>query len=261
MMKTGIVRILKRCVGIFLFAIILSGIGSASSEAAVLLQDSFDSGINDATWWRETINGVQWQWSSSGQDIYSQDTGKSNRSNRYLDIFTTKNDFTNFILTCDMKFNNEGNNQDYRAIYLRANYAAGNDPGYWIVLQNWSGSSSDNLSIASFNSDQTMPYFASALSPLDVNVWYRFKIEVDGNQIDMKYWDRDNGSEPSDWLLTATDPNNYHSIGQIGFGNYWSSSTEIDNVKVEDTTVVPEPASMALIGMGLFGLAGLRKRK
>lgn len=227
---------------------------SNSSFASTLFIDNFNSGIDDTYWSREELDGAKWVGTNgvlASQPQYNSD--------RYLDILTTQS-FSDFILTFDMKFNNNGYDQDWRRIYLRANGDTSEHAGYCINIRNWSGGIYDRVRIGPYT-DKTLDIepiaFDSYWSPLVTGEWYTFKAQLDGSNIKIKYW-LQSDTEPSDWLFDVTDPNSSYAAGKIGFGNYWYADTYVDNVRVEK---VPEPATMVLVGLGSAAFAFFRRRK
>lgn len=241
---------------ITLIFIILSGFSTA--HASLLFFDDFNSGLNPSVWTNENESGAMWQVQYDGPNghLHSQ---PQISSDRYLDILSNKNDFSNFTMSFDINFLNNGNHQDWRRIYLRTNGSIENHSGYAINIRNWSGAEFDFVGLgpyANMTLDIEPQAFAQEFDPLTTNEWYRFVVSLNENNLKLKYWKLPE-EEPSSWLMDIVDSNNSHMSGSIGFGNYWLADTLIDNVKVN---AIPEPASLLLMGSGLLGTF-LKKRK
>jgi subtilisin-like proprotein convertase family protein len=115
----------------------------------------------------------------------------------------------------------------------------GHDGYGWIMLYEWDGSiDGDDMDQVTFDdeastfiTDGSPPYGPGSFKPLSTNLLSDF----DGNSL------------YGDWHLFIEDRFDYDG----GTLNYFAI----------DVTVVPEPATMLLVGSGLVGLAGLSRRK
>ncbi len=231
-----------------------------SSFAAVIFRDTFDSAIDPMNWQSENIDGGSW--------IYQQENGNGFAhsypliwcdDNRYLDMLTQRDDFSDFLMTVDMRFINGGNNQDWRKIYFRGDYSY-NVYGYYLVLGlNVASTNSYYVSISRIDRTGSFKQFINSRDySWDLNRWYTFKLSVLGNEFKAKWWLKGT-QEPNTWFLEAVDEENMFTHGNVGFGNYWFAVTDVDNVTICDSgpcPSVPEPVSglMFLIGINAFSV-------
>ena len=201
--------------------------------------DDFETGLDQNVWYLESVNGVQWTHITEEGNgyIYSPPQNPYVWSNRYIDILTVRDDYTDFIMTWDMRFHTSSWHKDHRWIMFRST----NDPNplctYFYI----------GVSIPTYTPQQCMSfvvkesdYIVKQLTPLtyypwELSKWYSFKLDVEGNVFKVKVWEKGH-AEPSAWSLEAVDPDNTHSIGRIGFGDYWGSITDVDNVTISPRT-------------------------
>ena len=197
--------------------------------------DDFEAGLDPSVWYLEMVNGAQWTHTTEGGNgyIYSPPQNPYDWNNRYTDILTVSDDFTDFVMTWDMRFHTSSWHKDHRFIYFRSNDDA-NPICYYFYVGVW---------IPTYTPHQCMcigvieyPYTVRALIPntyypWELEKWYSFKLEVQDNVFKVKVWEKGD-AEPSIWSLEAVDSYYTHSIGRIGFGDYWGSITDVDNVTV-----------------------------
>lgn len=230
---------------------------SGLADASSVLLDDFNSGLDGNIWSAEQLGGSSWVWGSDAGNGYVVSEPQKEQD-RYLDIFSEDQSFSDFALSFDMKFDNNGYDQDWRRIYLRMNGSFDAHEGYCINIRNWSGGEYDFVGIGPYT-DDTLDIepqsFEQYFSPLVTGEWYRFNVDMVENNIKIKYWLL-SGLEPTDPQIDVVDSGSLYSSGGIGFGNYWHARTLIDNVQLE---VIPEPSSLLLLSLG--GLLLRRKRK
>ena len=207
---------------------------------AVEFSDDFEAGLDPAVWYREFINGVSWVHGVEAGNgyVYSPAQQTIDPNNRFDDVLTLRDDFDDFTVTWDMRFHTRSWHQDHRYLYFRS----GNQPnphGYVVHIGVWIPTIPDHvLQILKLSPDGTSILHPAYISyPWVLDQWYSFRLEVAGNQFKLKVWKREE-AEPADWIIEAVDPDATYSAGRIGFGDYWYSVTDVDNVVVT-TPVVP----------------------
>ena len=62
-------------------------------------------------------------------------------------------------------------------------------------------------------------------------------------------------------LTGATEVRLFHSVSDAFPGGEIVASLGVDNIEARQTTTVPEPATLALFGLGLAGIGAMRRRK
>lgn len=152
-----------------------------------------------------------------------------------------------------------GSNSNLQNIYGVGAGKGNNPDGLWIQ----DGLGLSNATEITFNAG-----FGSTINnfSIDVTSWITtlvFKVfDMSGNTI--------LSTAVTSYYGAYTDPGSYQNIsvfsanGVSKFGFYGSGiegNTSIDNVKVNAGSVVPEPASLALLALGFVGIAATRRRK
>lgn len=84
------------------------------------------------------------------------------------------------------------------------------------------------LELVNFDTVETT-LISSATFDFDNNTYYTLKASVNGDELNAKFWDKDNTAEPTDWDITATDT--AYTQGEIALTTN-TSTTTFDNVKV-----------------------------
>ncbi|MBF0196519.1 MAG: PEP-CTERM sorting domain-containing protein [Planctomycetes bacterium] len=108
----------------------------------------------------------------------------------------------------------------------------------------WTDGSENARTTSSLYSLQRLPYSDSILTSGET--W------VVGDQMDISF------NFVGQFNTSNFDVNNFGM--QVGYSNT-SIVSSVDNILEGTTSSVPEPSSMALLGMGVFGLFASRRRK
>ena len=96
-------------------------VGASPPTAAAGFSDDFEAGLDPSVWHLEVINGARWihATDADGGHVTALVQNPRDRNNRFADMLTQQ-EFTDFTLTWDMRFLNQGFHQDRRVIYFRS---------------------------------------------------------------------------------------------------------------------------------------------
>jgi hypothetical protein len=236
---------------IFLTVMVFLG-GVSAGQCVIIFSDNFNNGLDSNMWKAEDGHIVSQAQHASWSD-------------RFLDIVTQKNDFADFTLSWSMQFNNGGSDRDHRTVYLRSNDVFGAFLNGYIcdICIGYPYFNADYVGLSKYVNGVSTDYGYINLGNRYFNYgeWYNFEVAMVANTLNIKWWGAV-ADEPIEWMFSATDSSsNPLTSGHIGFGNYFSASTGIDNVNVASaTSPVPEPASIMLFGTGLLGMLGFFRK-
>ncbi|MCK4539111.1 MAG: DUF1080 domain-containing protein [Candidatus Krumholzibacteria bacterium] len=211
------------------------GSTSLLEAGATVFEDNFDSGIDTDVWYLETAGNVQWAPATEEGNGYISSPPQSpyDWSNRYTDILTCRDNFDDFEMTFDLRMHTESWHKDQRFIYIRSE---NNSYPYGYNIYFSSHKPTDTppnfITIYKTLSDYT-PIYISPVVEFNwiLGQWYTFRVYVCGTQIKVKVWLK-NEFEPADWTIEGNDSENQYLSGRIGFGDYWGSITDVDNVRI-----------------------------
>ena len=226
-------------VGGGLLSLVVAGASPAAAQELVLFSDDFEAGLDPNVWHLEVINGAQWihATDADGGHVTTLPQSPRDRTNRFADMLSRQECFGDFTLTWDMRFLNQGFHQDRRLIYFRSE----DQPvphGYWLqTAVGYPYGPTHWLMFHKFNPDGSLVNLSAQIqSSWALHQWFSLKLEVKGNVFKLKFWEKED-AEPESWAIEVEDPDSTYSTGRIGFGNYWSASTDVDNVTVSALNV------------------------
>ena len=94
------------------------------------------------------------------------------------------------------------------------------------------------------------------LDPQDATISYISGPYIIGNPLYL--YVKDGNSTPAYYIFDIAAWNGTETIELIGF---WPQRGAISHLTILGVTAVPEPAALILLGLGLLGIAGIRKMK
>ena len=229
-------------------AFVLTTVALTPVAAQPFFED-FDAGLDPLIWRVETVSGATWYHGTEEGNGYVYATTHTYYNDRFTDLLTQRTDFSDFTMTWDMRLRSNTGHGPIRSIYLRG----GDFPhvfGYWLVLR----SEYNTAYLQRLNPGLTWTTFEPVIPQnIPLHEWTSFKIVVVYNNFKFKFWPK-GSPEPSEWAFditdTVTDPPP-PSSGSVGFGNYWQSLTDVDNVRVtpdSDGDGISDPVDGEFVG-------------
>lgn len=197
--------------------------------------DDFESGLDPSVWYLESVYGVHWIHMTEGGNgyAYSPPQNPYDRYNRYTDMLTHREDFTDFDMTCDIRFHTKSWHKDQREIMFRCN----DSPypfGYRLGMSVYKPTTTppNYVQFTLVEPPYVITYLTDQIAyPWELEQWYTIRIVAAGNEMKAKVWNKED-PEPEGWTLEVVDPLNTYASGRIGFSDYWGSMTDVDNVLV-----------------------------
>jgi hypothetical protein len=255
---------------VFLSAVVpLLAVGWIAAPAvagnSVVFHDDFEAGLDPTVWNQEVVNGAIWAHATEGGNGFIRCSAQYpyNWGNRFTDIVTQRDDFGDFIMTWDMRFHTKSWHKDHRPAYFRVGESSlypGFWCGYWIHIGVWIPTIPDHyLNLYRFNCNLSQDFFTPThvSYPWELYQWYSFRLEAFGNSFKLKVWKKGD-AEPADWTMDVVDSGVPYASGSIGFGNYWGSITDVDNVLLIpaiQATVDADPNTLNLKSEGNYATA------
>ncbi len=108
----------------------------------------------------------------------------------------------------------------------------------------------------SFASSYSTVFDRTPDDPQDATISYISGAYITGNPLYL--YVKDGNSTPAYYIFDITAWNGQDTIELTGF---WPQRGAISHLTILGVTAVPEPAALILLGLGLLGIAGIRKMK
>jgi YD repeat-containing protein len=181
--------------------------------------EDFDDNLISADDWMSIGN----PWNETGGALETTSTSPDIQS-----YILTNNKYSNFDATFDMNIVTAGGNQDMRSFCFRIKKDEDQNiiGGYELLCRYYDNQEKQlqlhRLGPEGIRLTEIRPY------PFVTNIWYKFRIKAEGDNIKIKIWTGD--TEPVSWDIDITD--DYYSSGSLGFKNYRQSVAQFDNLCV-----------------------------
>ena|GEM_PF-5852176 len=235
---------------IFLMVLVSMLFTGGHAQASVIFDD-FNDGIVDTNIWDNVGNFREGDFGSE-TGVLKASTWQSNP------YFYTKDTFKDFILQYDVNFYTHGMHSDWNGFDFRVDGNNINETNRYNVslYPQCFGSAYHRIRFGKYvNGTWTQLAVDYGTFP-SVQTWMTVKLAAEGDHYQFSLFERDNPLN----IIGSFDvyDSSHLSGGTIGLWNYRATESYFDNFSA---SVVPEPSSMLLLGTGLLGLLGFRKKK
>lgn len=235
-----------RNAGIILIACVLA----ANVNAGVVFSDDFNDGVLDAEWNVSFDNVTGWTYSEAGTELTVTDItladGLGSEEWGYVSLSKTLPDMENFSVEFAFSWDSAGVNSAMQNVFVSllsedSRFAFG---GYHDA---WRRVTGEQAAVIGINNEYVYHQGMDSLAHSGSGI---LSIERADGQIDI-FWNDDK-------ILSGADSSVLDEVQINFYKNNWSSST-FGTLSVDYINVVPEPATVFMLGIG--GILMIRGRK
>lgn len=224
-MKKGLVVLILVSLSIF------AGQGLILAEVDLITNGNFSSGTTGWSTWGPLWATVNTSGGTLNWDNTQQTTSDGNATGAHQALNADVSGYDSLIFKCDVM-------PIYQSLASPGWWAGGTEyPAHIEIDYTDINGNSKNFQYGFYYSGNGNGVVPGTYVPQ--NTWYSYTSQ--------------------DLLLLSNKPKTINTV-QI-YGNGWNYTGSADNVQLLGSYTIPEPASLSLLGLGLFGMAGFRRKK